>query len=115
VTAGVAYLGFIETDLAADAFAQAQVAQARKAAPAFFTNPMPAEAAAHAVVDGIERRAARVGAPAWVLPMLAVRGAVTTVMDEVMIHNADLSRAISSAESEAAARPRLAQQRRAVG
>ena len=101
VTAGVAYLGFIETDLAADAFAQAHVAQARKAAPAFFTNPMPAEAAARALIDGIERRSARVGAPGWVLPMLAVRGAVTTLMDEVMIHNAELARVISGAESEA--------------
>src|SRR5262249_4082166 len=67
-TAGLAYLGFIETDLAADAFAQAHVAQARKAAPAFFTNPMPAERVARAVIDGIERRAAQVGAPSWVLP-----------------------------------------------
>ena len=104
VSAGVAYLGFIETDLAADVFEQAQVAQARKAAPAFFTTPMPAHAAGRAVLDGIERRAARVGAPGWVLPMLAARGAVTTVMDEVMLHNRELARAIGGAESAAAAR-----------
>ena len=30
-----------------------------------------------------------------------VRGAVTTLMDEVMIHNAELARVISGAESEA--------------
>jgi hypothetical protein len=36
--------------------------------------------------------------------MLAARGAVTTVMDEVMIHNRELARAISGAESAAAAR-----------
>jgi hypothetical protein len=34
--------------------------------------------------------------------MLAARGAVTTVMDEVMIHNRELARAISGAESAAA-------------
>jgi NAD(P)-dependent dehydrogenase (short-subunit alcohol dehydrogenase family) len=108
VTAGVAYLGFIETDLAADAFAQAHVAHARKAAPAFLTNPMPAQVAARALIDGIERRAARVGAPSWVLPMSALRGAVTTVMDDVMIHNAALARAIGRAEAEAAAPSRRA-------
>jgi NAD(P)-dependent dehydrogenase (short-subunit alcohol dehydrogenase family) len=105
VTAGVAYLGFIETDLAADVFAQAHVAQAREAAPAFFTQPMPVQDAARALIDGVERRAARVGAPAWVLPMLAVRGAVTTVMDDLMIHNAELARVIRGAESCATAPP----------
>jgi NAD(P)-dependent dehydrogenase (short-subunit alcohol dehydrogenase family) len=109
-TAGVAYLGFIDTELAADVFAQEQVAQARRAGPAFLTNPISTQAAGRAVLDGVERRASRVGAPAWVLPMLAVRGIVTTVMDDVMIHNAKLSRAISGAESDAAARAQRTQQ-----
>jgi hypothetical protein len=34
--------------------------------PGLFTNPMPVEDAARAIVDGIERRAARVCASRWV-------------------------------------------------
>ena len=101
-TAGVAYLGFIETDLAAEAFAQEHVAEARNVGPAFLTKPMPVDAAARALIDGIEKRSPRVGAPSWVLPMLAVRGVTTTVMDEFMLHSPGLARAISRAEGEAA-------------
>lgn len=102
VTAGVAYLGFIETDLAAEAFAQEHVADARNVGPAFLTKPMPVDAAARALIDGIEKRSPRVGAPSWVLPMLAVRGVTTTVMDEFMLHSPGLARVISRAEGAAA-------------
>jgi NAD(P)-dependent dehydrogenase (short-subunit alcohol dehydrogenase family) len=108
VTAGVAYLGFIDTELAADVFAQEQAAEMRKAGPAFLTAEISREAAARAVLDGIERRASRVGAPAWVLPMLAMRGMVTTVMDEVMVHSPQLMRTIRGAEQRAAAEERPA-------
>jgi hypothetical protein len=66
--------------------------------PAFFTKAISVEAAGHVLIDGIERRAGRVGAPGWVLPMLAVRGFVTTVMDEAMLRNGRLSRAIDQSE-----------------
>jgi ApbE superfamily uncharacterized protein (UPF0280 family) len=67
--------------------------------PALFTAAIPVDQAGSALIDGIERRASRVGAPAWVLPMLAVRGVVTTVMDEVMIRNGRLSDAIRQSET----------------
>jgi NAD(P)-dependent dehydrogenase (short-subunit alcohol dehydrogenase family) len=107
-TAGVAYLGFVETDLAADVFAQEQVEEARKAMPALFTDAISVTDAGRSLIDGIERRAARVGAPGWVLPLLAVRGLVTTVMDEYMIRNQRLSAAIRRSEErhQAAASPR---------
>lgn len=98
-TAGVAYLGFVDTDLAADVFAQDHVAEARRTMPAFLTHPIPVQQAAAAVVAGIENRSARIGAPSWVLPMLRVRGLVTTLMDEVLIRNRDLARVISNAET----------------
>ena len=103
-TAGVAYLGFIETDMAAEAFAREHVVEARNVGPAFLTRPIAVDAAARAVIDGIERRSPRVGAPDWVLPMLALRGLVTTVMDDVMLHSPGLARVISRAEVEAARR-----------
>ncbi|MBV9195761.1 MAG: SDR family NAD(P)-dependent oxidoreductase [Solirubrobacterales bacterium] len=98
-TAGIAYLGFVQTDLAADVFAQQSVAEARQAVPAFLTAPIPVEQAAAALLDGIERRAGRVGAPGWVLPMLAVRGVTTTLIDTVMLNNSRLSAAIARAET----------------
>ena len=98
-TAGVAYLGFIDTDLAADVFAQDHIAEARRAMPKFLTQPIPVQQAASAVIAGIENRSARIGAPSWVLPMLRVRGLVTTVMDEVLVRNTALARIISDAES----------------
>ena len=98
-TAGIAYLGFVQTALAADVFAQQSVAEARKAVPAFLTAPIPVEQAAAALIDGIQRRASRVGAPGWVLPMLAVRGIATTLMDTVLLNNSRLSAAIARAEA----------------
>jgi NAD(P)-dependent dehydrogenase (short-subunit alcohol dehydrogenase family) len=107
-TAGVAYLGFVETDLAADVFAQEQIEEARKAMPAVVTDAISVTEAGRSLIDGIERRAARVGAPGWVLPLLAVRGLATTVMDEYMIRNGRLSAAIRRSEErhQAVASPR---------
>jgi NAD(P)-dependent dehydrogenase (short-subunit alcohol dehydrogenase family) len=97
-TAGLAYLGFIDTDLAADVFAQAQVEQVRRLIPGFVTRPMSTEAAARTVLDGIECRAGRVCAPAWVQPMLTARGLVSSVMDEMMLGNPQIAGAIREAE-----------------
>jgi NAD(P)-dependent dehydrogenase (short-subunit alcohol dehydrogenase family) len=104
-TAGIAYLGFVETDLAADVFAQEQVEEARRSLRAFITRPIPVHDAGEALITGIERRAARVGAPSWVLPMLAVRGIATTVMDQVMLNNPRLTQAIDRAEQKAQRSP----------
>ncbi len=104
-TAGIAYLGFIDTDLAADAFSREQVAEVREGLPAFITRPIPVRDAGRALIAGIERRAARVGAPGWVLPMLAVRSAATTVMDQIMLHNPRLSNTIDRGEQRAQQAP----------
>lgn len=99
VTAGVAYLGFIDTDLARDVFAQAHIGDVRATMPAFITKPMPVESAAAAVLEGARRRQARVSAPGWVLPMLRLRSLTTWLMDEVMISNKELASIIKSAEN----------------
>jgi NAD(P)-dependent dehydrogenase (short-subunit alcohol dehydrogenase family) len=103
-TAGVAYLGFVDTELAAEIFAQEQVAEARRAMPAMFTHPMPLQDAARAVLEGVERQAPRVCAPAWVLPMLSLRGIVTAAMDQMMLTNPRLAAAIDGSEQRALAR-----------
>jgi NAD(P)-dependent dehydrogenase (short-subunit alcohol dehydrogenase family) len=101
VTAGVAYLGFIDTDLARDVFEQEHIDDARKTMPAFITRPMSVDAAARAVVVGVRRRSARVTAPGWVLPLLRVRGISTLVMDEVMVRNESLRDVIVRADMAA--------------
>lgn len=67
--------------------------------PGFLTQPIPVQQVAAAVIAGIENRSARIGAPGWVLPMLRIRGLVTTVMDEVLIRNRALAKVVSDAES----------------
>ena len=52
----MAYLGFVETDLVGDVFAQEQVAEARSMVPELFTRPIPATRAGRTLVDGIESR-----------------------------------------------------------
>jgi NAD(P)-dependent dehydrogenase (short-subunit alcohol dehydrogenase family) len=99
-TAGVAYLGFVETDLVGDVFAQQQVAEARAIMPAFATRPIPVARAGRALVDGVESRAATVAVPGWIRPLLPLRGLAGTLMDEFMVANPGLSRAISRAEKK---------------
>ena len=99
VTAGIAYLGFIDTDLATDSLADVNAAKIRDAAPAFLTKPIPVSEAAAAVLDGISRRAGRVSAPGWVTPMSAMRTITTTLMDDLLLHNPDVAAAVDNAES----------------
>lgn len=99
-TAGVAYPGFIQTDMAEQTFAIDHIDEARKALPSFVTDPIPVEDIGRTIIEGIERRSPRVAAPWWVLPMLQFRGVVTAVMDEAMVHNAGMAQAISNAEAK---------------
>ncbi|ULE35549.1 SDR family NAD(P)-dependent oxidoreductase [Mycobacterium sp. IDR2000157661] len=98
-TAGIAYLGFIDTDLATEVFADDHAAAIRRAVPGFITAPMSVADAAAAVLSGIGRRAPRVSAPGWVAPLLAVRSLTTAVMDQVLLTNPDVAQAIDEAEA----------------
>ena len=73
-TAGVAYFGFIDTDMVRDAFQREAVARLREALPGWVTEPIPVEMASAALVRGIQRRSPRVTAPRWVAVALALRG-----------------------------------------
>jgi NAD(P)-dependent dehydrogenase (short-subunit alcohol dehydrogenase family) len=74
VAVGVAYFGFIDTDLVRNAFADPGVQEMARAIPGFLTKPIPVARASAAIVAGVERRAARVTAPGWMRPALALRG-----------------------------------------
>lgn len=102
-TAGVAYFGFVDTDLVNDAFARPQVETFRRALPSFLTRPIPVDDAARALVDGIEARSPRVTAPAWVRPALALRGLTDPLADRLIMHRA--ASAVRQAESPDQAPP----------
>ncbi len=71
---GCAYFGFLDTDLVRGAYASPATQSLNTRVPAFIRNPAPLSKAIDAIEHGIERRAARVWAPRWVGPMLALRG-----------------------------------------
>ena len=111
-TAGVAYFGFIDTALVERTFAQPAVDRLRKALPAFFTSPIAVERAAAAIVDGIERRSAKVMQPRWIPVLQALRG-VLGPLDEHTANDPKVHEAIrlaETAEPDRASAPRGWQQ-----
>ena len=79
VTVGVAYFGFIDTDMVEKAFAQRGVDMLRSAFPAFMTRPAALETAGEALVRGIEQRSPRIITPRWVRPALMLRGLLALI------------------------------------
>jgi NAD(P)-dependent dehydrogenase (short-subunit alcohol dehydrogenase family) len=97
---GCAYFGFIDTDLVRGGFAGPSGQAARSQMPGFIGRPAPLSKAIDAIEDGIERRAARVWAPRWVGPMLALRGIVQPIIERsVMRDPAPLAESLRLAES----------------
>jgi NAD(P)-dependent dehydrogenase (short-subunit alcohol dehydrogenase family) len=97
-TAGVAYFGFIDTDLVRHAFASESVTAARRALPAWLTRPVEVGRAGEAIARGVERRAARVSAPGWVAPAMVLRGVIAG-LDGVLGRDRRMHEAIRLAES----------------
>jgi NAD(P)-dependent dehydrogenase (short-subunit alcohol dehydrogenase family) len=71
---GIGYFSFIDTDMVRAAFASPAAAHGLSGLPAILRTPVPVGQAGEAIVRGVERRAARVYAPAWVPALLALRG-----------------------------------------
>jgi NAD(P)-dependent dehydrogenase (short-subunit alcohol dehydrogenase family) len=97
-TAGVAYFGFIDTDLTRRAFASEVVGAARRALPAWLTRPIEVGRAGEAIARGIERRSARMTAPGWVAPASVLRGVIAG-LDGLMTRDRRMQAAIRLAES----------------
>jgi hypothetical protein len=74
VRVGCAYFGFLDTDLVRAGYAQPSSQVANGSAPSFIRNPAPLVKAIDAIERGVQRRSARVWAPRWVGPMIALRG-----------------------------------------
>jgi NAD(P)-dependent dehydrogenase (short-subunit alcohol dehydrogenase family) len=82
-SAGVAYYGFIATDLVREGFDEDPLASRLETTlmPAFLRRRLTPAQAAVPLVDGIESRAPRVYAPGWLRGYQAVRGVLNPLLD----------------------------------
>lgn len=98
VTVGVAYFGFIGTDMVETAFARPSAALLRKAFPAFLTRPAPLGTATAALLRGIEHRSPRIITPGWVRLALVLRGPLGG-LDRILAADRRVRAAVEVAES----------------
>jgi NAD(P)-dependent dehydrogenase (short-subunit alcohol dehydrogenase family) len=97
---GCAYFGFIDTDLVRASFAQPSTQGVRRSGPSFLTKPAPVSTAVDAIERGIEQRAARLWAPRWVGPMIALRGLIQPLTERRLLRDQDgLRESIRAAEA----------------
>jgi NAD(P)-dependent dehydrogenase (short-subunit alcohol dehydrogenase family) len=97
---GCAYFGFIDTDLVRASFAQPSTQGIRGGTPAFISKPAPVSKAIDAIERGIERRSARLWAPRWVGPMIALRGLIQPFTERQLLKEPDrLRESIRAAET----------------
>ncbi|HEY2282000.1 MAG TPA: short-chain dehydrogenase/reductase [Solirubrobacteraceae bacterium] len=99
VQVGCAYFGFLDTDLVRAGYAQPSAQVANGSSPSFIRNPAPVSKAIDAIERGIERRSARVWAPRWVGPMIALRGLLQPLAERRLLREPErLAEAIRLAD-----------------
>jgi NAD(P)-dependent dehydrogenase (short-subunit alcohol dehydrogenase family) len=98
---GCAYFGFIDTDLVKAAYAVRSTEALNQRSPAFIRNPIPLSRAIDVIERGIERRSARVWAPRWIGPLIALRGLLQPLTERSLLRDpAELREAIRLADPE---------------
>jgi NAD(P)-dependent dehydrogenase (short-subunit alcohol dehydrogenase family) len=96
---GCAYFGFLDTDLVKASFARPSAEAMTGQMPGFLRNPAPVSKAIDAIERGIERRSARVWAPRWIGPMIALRGILQPLIERRTLSRLDhLREAVRVAE-----------------
>jgi NAD(P)-dependent dehydrogenase (short-subunit alcohol dehydrogenase family) len=101
---GVAYFSFIDTDMVRQGLDHPSADVMREATPGPFSKTAPLSAAGKAIERGVERRADKVWAPRWVLPMTWLRGILQPLSQR---GNQDkIAEAVRLAEAEAYAASR---------
>jgi NAD(P)-dependent dehydrogenase (short-subunit alcohol dehydrogenase family) len=109
-SSGVAYFGWVDTQLVQDVFARHTADRVRELSPDFLLKRITPDEAAAGLVRGIEERAPRVFVPKWWRYVSALRGIVNPLLDKRMesdgrIHSLirDLdAQMVGGGESEAA-------------
>ena len=99
-SAGVAYFGFIDTDMVRGAFADPIAQRAEAAFPSWLTKRLTPDVAGAAIVDGIERRAPRMVAPRWLGAWSALRGLVNPLFDRAALRDQELAATIRDSERQ---------------
>jgi NAD(P)-dependent dehydrogenase (short-subunit alcohol dehydrogenase family) len=97
---GVAYFGFIDTDMVRDAFEHPASAATRKGSPSFLTRPIPLSEAGAAIERGVLSRARVTYAPRIAGPMLRLRGILQPLAERgILARPADNVAAIQAAQA----------------
>jgi NAD(P)-dependent dehydrogenase (short-subunit alcohol dehydrogenase family) len=98
---GVGYFSFIDTDMVREGLDSPSANVLRDATPGPFSKTAPLSAAGKAIERGVTRRADKVWAPRWVLPVTWVRGVMQPLSQR---GNRDkIAEAVRLAEADAAA------------
>jgi NAD(P)-dependent dehydrogenase (short-subunit alcohol dehydrogenase family) len=98
-SASVAYFGFIDTKMVQDGFADPIAKRFEESTPAFARRRLPPSAAGAAIVEGIERRAARIVAPRWWKAWSTLRGILNPAFDARAERDATTQDIVRAAES----------------
>jgi NAD(P)-dependent dehydrogenase (short-subunit alcohol dehydrogenase family) len=95
---GVAYFGFIDTDMVRDAFAHPASASTRKGGPDLLSRPIPLAAAGAAIERAVTGRRRVTYAPRFIGPVLALRGLIQPAVERGMLRRTDHVAAIVAAQ-----------------
>jgi NAD(P)-dependent dehydrogenase (short-subunit alcohol dehydrogenase family) len=82
---GVAYFGFIDTDMVRDSFAHPAAARTRKAGPSFMTRPIPLAAAGDAIERAVLGRTRITYAPRWSGALIKLHGMLQPLVERGML------------------------------
>ncbi len=97
-SAGVAYFGFIDTDMVRDAFADPIAQRIEDVFPSWMLKRLTPDVAGATIVNGIERRAPRMIAPRWWAGWSALRGIVNPMFDRLARRDDQIAEAVREAE-----------------
>jgi NAD(P)-dependent dehydrogenase (short-subunit alcohol dehydrogenase family) len=98
-SAGVAYFGWVDTQLVKDAFAQPDADRVRALSPEFLLKRITPQEAGAGLVRGIEERAPRVFVPKWWRYVSALRGIVNPLLDKRMEGDGKIAALIRDVDS----------------
>jgi NAD(P)-dependent dehydrogenase (short-subunit alcohol dehydrogenase family) len=102
-SAGVAYFGFIDTDMVRQAFADPIAREVEKAFPSFVTNRLTPDIAGAAIADGILKRQPRTIRPRWWAGWSTLRGIVNPLVDRLSTRDENIANALAEGEQRATA------------
>lgn len=97
-SAGVAYFGFIDTEMVREALADPIGQRAENTVPKWMLKRLTPDAAGAAIVNGIERRAPRMIAPRWWAGFSAMRGVLNPFLDRYALRDDEIAAAIRDGE-----------------